>query len=368
MIFECDKNTLSAAFANVSKATGQNTSISALEGVKISVCGNSAELTAYNLSMGIKKKIDVKSDGNAEFLVSPNLFLEIVKRMPDDSITITVDESYNIHFASGYAECDISARSTADYPDIPAFDVKIRFEFAQYILKNMIHQTIFSVSNDTKKPILTGELLDIENGNFRMVALDNFKLAIRNENISDEASEIKIIVPAKSLSEVERLLSEDNDAICAVTVGDKHVCFDISGYEIYSRLLEGEFFNYRNSIPKSFATEVIIRTKTLIESLERCSLIIEDKTKNPIRCRFENGMMKLSCTTSVGKVNDELNADISGNSLEIGVNSRYFLDAVKASECDKIKIRMNTPISPIIISPVQGESFMFLVLPIQLIN
>ena len=365
MRFECEKQSLYEALSNVSRAVGVKTSIEALEGIKIKVCDGILEFTGYDLNLGIKKEIEAQTSDFGEFVVGCGIFNEIVRKMPESLVCVDIDENLNVNIKSGVTEYNISAISAQEYPDIPIIDKADFIKIPQHVLKNMIKQTIFAVSTDTKKPILTGELFDISAGSFNMVAIDNYKLALRNESINAE-SDYKFVVPSKALSEVEKLLDEASKEDCTIYVGKKHIIFEINGYSVISRLLEGEFYNYKVSIPKNFSTEVVIKVKSLVDMLDRCSLLISEKHKAPVRCKFSNGMLTLNCKTSVGKFSDEMEIDLAGNSFEIGFNNKYLLEALRACESDKVKLQMNGPLAPIKIVPAEGESFTFLVLPVQL--
>jgi DNA polymerase-3 subunit beta len=240
-----------------------------------------------------------------------------------------------------------------------------QFTINQNILKSMISQTIFAVSLNDNKPVLTGELFDISDGELYVVAIDGFRLAVRKEKIDYDES-LKFVVPSKALNEISKLLKDDDELLCTVCTNNKHIMFDINGYHLFSRLLEGEFHNYKASISNEFKTEVIVKSREFIECLERCSLLINEKNKSPVKCNFNDGEVAIDCKTSIGKISDELSVDISGDSVLIGFNYKYILDVLKASECDKVKIHMNGGNKPISIVPLQGDSFMFLIMPVVL--
>lgn len=365
MRFDCDKQELCEAIGNVSKAAAAKSTISALEGIKINITDNMMQLTGYDLELGIKTEIPVNSNENGEFVISSKLFNDIIRRMPSDRISIEVDDNLRTNIKGGITEYNIMSLSSEEYPELPEFNNESSFSIPQNILKNMINQTIYAVATNDNKPILTGELFDIEKGSFNLVAIDGYRLAVRNENISCEEN-YNFVVPAKALREISGLLKEDVEEECTISISRKHIIFDISGYNVISRLLEGEYHNYKASIPSSSSTEVIIKTKDFIQSLDRCLLLINDKIKPPVICNFENGEVKIACTTSIGKFNDAFEVDISGPAVNIGFNCRYLLDALKASESDKVKLLMNGGLSPIKIVPMEGASYTFLVLPVRL--
>lgn len=363
----CNKSNLCEAINNVSKAVPAKSAMIALEGIKVNLNESELTLTGYDLEIGIKTTINVRSTDCGEIIINARLFNEIIKKMPTEEISIEIDENNSVTITGGQTQYTISATKSDEYPDVPEVNDCESFDIPQAMLKNMINQTIFAVATNETKPILTGELFDIEDGIINIVAIDGYRLAIRTEKINCQEN-YKFVVPSKTLNEVSKLLKDDEDLICQIHKSKKHIIFDISGYLVISRLLEGEFHNYKGSIPQSSNTEVIIVKKDLISSLERASLLINERIKSPVKCLFENGQVKMSCSTSLGKVNDEVNADIVGPMIEIGFNNKYFLDPLKTIEDDKIKLLMNGSNLPMKITSLSGEGYTFLVLPVRLKN
>lgn len=365
MKFTCDKNELSDAISSVSKAVPQKSTIQALEGIKVKVMNGEVELTAYNLEMGIKTNISADSDSEYEFVASARLFSEFTKKMNGDTITVELDANNVVKLSSNTTECSFSAISADEYPELPVVDAQKSFHIQQSVLKSMINMTSHAVSTNESKPIFTGELFDIENGKFTLVAIDGFRLAIRTEDTGTN-EKYNFVVPKKALQEVSTLIRDDADKECTISVNERHIIFEINNYFVISRLLEGAFHNYKLSIPSSCKTEVFVNKKDFASSLERCSLIVDEKNKAPIRCEISGGMMKISCKTSIGRVNDAIPADIKGESVTIGFNNRLFLDALRAAEGDKVRIRFNGAMKVIEVLPPMGESYIFLIMPIQL--
>lgn len=365
MKFLCKQAELNEALANVSRAVPQKSPISALEGVKIYLNKEMLELTGYDLELGIQTKIEVVSEDVGEFILNSKLFSEIVRKMPSETIEIEVKSDLSTIIRGEKAEYSITALPADEYPSIPDHDTGDNFTISQAMLRNMINQTIFAVAVTDNKPILTGELFDIMDHNFNLAAIDGFRLAVRSERIESD-NHYNFVVKAKALSEVSKLLKDDGEETVTMHVSKKHITFEIGKYMVLSRLLEGEFHNYKGSIPANHNTEIILNTRDLINSLERCMLLINEKTKAPVRCLFRDGIVKISCSTALGKLNDEFVADISGPSVEIGFNCRYLLDALKASESDKVRLLLNGGLSPMKIVPMEGNAYVFLVLPMRL--
>ena len=364
MRFICNKTELSEAISNVSRAVSPKSTIPALEGIKVRLSPGEAELTAYNLEMGIRTTIKAETEDQGEFVVSARLFSEFTRRMDEDTITFSIDDNLVVNISGSATECSFSAMSAAEYPDLPVVDTERKFTVNQAVLKSMISQTSYAASMNESKPVLTGELFDIQDGKFNMVAIDGFRLAIRCENTEDQGN-MQFVVPKKALLEAAALIKDD-EKNCNIFTNDRHIIFEINNVVVISRLLEGAFHNYKASIPKEFRTEVIISRRELSSSLDRCSLILDDKNKSPIRFEAGGGIVKINCKTGIGRINDVISADISGDAVTIGFNNKLMLDALKACEGDKVRLRFNGAMKVIEILPPEGENFIFLVMPIQL--
>ena len=367
MKFICSKEAISEAVTNVSRAVSPKSTIPALEGIKVRVADGSVELTAYNLEMGIRTSIAAETEGSGEFVVSARLFSEFTKRMSGDDITFDVNDDLVINMSCSATECSFSAMSAYEFPDLPKVDAERSFTVKQTLLRSMISQTSYAASVNESKPVLTGELFDIADGTFNLVAIDGFRLAIRSEK-TDCSEAYHFVVPKKTLMELSTLVRDDDEKLCRIFTNDRHIIFELDNIILISRLLEGAFHNYKLSIPENFKTEVIISKRDLTSCMERCSLLIDDKNKSPIRCEVGNGVMKISCKTGIGKINDAISADISGETVTIGFNNRLMLEALKAAEGDKVRIRFNGAMKVIELLPLEGESYIFLVMPIQLKN
>lgn len=367
MKFTCKKEDITAAIYNVSKAVSSKSTITALEGIKLRLENSKLELTGYDLEIGITTYIDCDSSDEGEIILNSRLFSEITRRMPSEIINYEVNENLNLKITGGNAEYQISVISAEEYPALPEIEREDPIKINQSVLKSMINQTVYAVSLNDAKPIMTGELFDIENETMNVVAIDGFRLAIRNEKISYSEKKY-FIVPSKALKEASALLNEDEKSECSVYVNEKHVLFDINGYRIFTRLLEGEFHNYKNSVPIEFKTEVTVKTNDVIQSLERCALLLNEKNKSPVKCKFSSGLIEIECKTGIGRLEDSISADIKGEELSIGFNNKYLFEALRAADTDKVKIYMNGSNKAVKIVPLEGEHFTFIVMPVQIRN
>ena len=231
-------------------------------------------------------------------------------------------------------------------------------------LRDMIRKTIFATAENDVKVVHTGVRFEIGANQIRLVAVDGFRLAMRNEEIDYDGEEKIFVAPKKALNEVVKLTG--GEETIALNVGKRFIVFEIGSYRIVSRLLEGEFLNYRAAISGKVTGTVRVNTRLLIQSIERTSLIITDRTKSPIRCVFDEDMIRISSTTALGTAHDRVPCKSEGEHMEIGFNNRYLLDALRVCDADEVLVKIGSPILPILIVPTEGEDFLFLVLPVRL--
>lgn len=366
MKFNCNRQKLNEAVVNVQKAVSSKSTIPALEGILIKTENNKIKLCGYDLELGITTSIEANIKEQGAIVLNAKLFSDIIRKMPEDNIYIETDEKLIAYIKSGKVDYKIIGISDTEYPELPSVtDINI-IDIEGESLKSMIHQTLYAVSDKDIKPAHKGSLFEIANNTIKIISVDGYRLAIRTEQI-EYKGEKSFIVPGKSLSEVEKLISDDTKNV-RLTVGDRHIIFKIEEYSIITRLINDDFMNYKAAIPKVHSTEVKVSTRKFTNAVERMSLLISDKLKSPIRCKIEEGLIKTSCNTSIGQAYDEFEAEINGADVEIGFDNKYFLDAMRFSETDEVKIQFNGTLSPIVILPSEGESFIFLVLPVRLKN
>ncbi|WP_418778430.1 DNA polymerase III subunit beta [Hominenteromicrobium sp.] len=364
MKFTVEKRLLNEAVTNLQRAVSSKTSIPALEGILIRSEENRLVLTAYDLEIGMQTELPAIISAPGAIILTAKLFAEIVRRSPDEDITIDVDDRNTATITSGVSCFTIIGMDSAEFPELPKITDADTIKMPQELLKSMIRQTLFAVADSTAKPIHQGSLFKIENGNLDVVSVDGYRLALRREAIN-YANNTEFVVPGKTLSEVLKLL-KDSEGEAKICPSRRHILFRIDNYTVISALLEGEFLDYKSALPKDKKTEVTVSTRTMIESVERVSLLITDRLKSPVRCVIGEDTVKLFCTTTMGRATDQISAEISGDQLEIGFNNKYLLDALRAAETDEVRLQLGGPISPMLVLPKEGDAFSFLVLPVRL--
>ena len=362
----CDKSLLSAAIDGVSKAVTLRSSIPVLEGILMKAEGFQLTLTGYDLEMAITTTIEANVRVPGEIVLNAKLLGDMVRRLPSGEVSIVVGDSGNATVRGGVAEFDIAAMLSDEYPPLPNPDAGYAFTIKAGQLRDMVDKTLYAVSQDDKKPAHTGELFVMEPEKLTVVALDGYRLAIVERNFHTE-KDIRVIVPAKTVAEAVKLLGDDEQEV-RVSANRRYVVFAAGGYNIMSRLIEGDFLNYQGVIPQGCRTRVVLETRDFIDTIERASLIITERLKNPLRVTFADGKVTVRCQTTLGKVVDEFDAQVDGDPVEIGFNNRYLLDALRNSRCDKVRLEISGPLNPVKVLPVEGEDFIYLVLPVRFKN
>jgi DNA polymerase-3 subunit beta len=365
MRFVCNRDSLTEAVFNVSRAIPAKSSIPSLEGIQIKARDGSLLLTGYDMEAGITTTIaaDVREEG--DIVLSARLFSEMLRKMEGDEVTVSVGEKYLTLIQSGLTEFTILGTPADEFPELPEVTEGKGVSLPQGTLKSMIEQTLFAVATSDAKPVHTGSLFDMKEGSLTVVSVDGYRMALRKTELSG-GEDISFVVPGKVLGDVSKLLKDEEEEEASLMVGGRHIVFKIGLYSVISRLLEGDFLDYKTSIPPGGDTEVRVSTRALIDSVERASLLISERLRSPLRVRFDEEVIHIFCSTSIGKFTDEVDCRMTGPSVEMGFNNKYLLDALKAAGSDEVLLMVGGALSPIKVLPLQGEDFLFLVLPVRL--
>ncbi len=367
MKFSCEKALLQNAINTASRAVSSKSSIPALEGLLLEARNGYLIVSGYNMQLGIRSRFPANITEEGELVLNARLFGDIIRKMPDDVIVFSADEKYMVHLSCGDASFDILGLSADDYPELPEVDDEYSVTLEQRTLKAMIDETSFAVSLNETRPIHTGVLFEISDKGLTMVAVDGFRLALRREPLEHiDGGAFKFVAPGSALNEVEKICADTEDMV-TVTQGKRHLMFEAGSTQLICRRLEGEFLDYRNAIPTNNPICLEVDNKTMIESLERVSVVISEKLKSPVRCLFSADKVYMSARTGNGDARDICPVRGDGQELEIGFNNRYLMDALRYAPADTVKMHLNTGISPCIITPVDdSDNFIYMVLPVRL--
>ncbi len=359
-----NRTELSNAVTTVQRAVSSKSSTPALEGILIKTKNSAAELCGYDLEIGITTSIPATVVEPGEIVLSARLFAEIVKKMPDEIVTIETDDKLLAYLHSGLTDYQIVGISSYEFPELPSFEALESFELDSGTLRSMIRDTFYAISDNPSKPALMGSLFDAADGYLNIVSIDGFRMSVRREKI-ESTNKFEFVLPKKTLGELLKINSDDESPV-KIVLGKKHAAFTIDGYCVVSRLIEGKYVPYKDTIPNGCDTTLTIETKQMISSMERMSLLTSDKMQQPVHFLIADEGIKMFCTTAVGKANDFIETRFEGSELEIGFNNRYMLDAVKNVDADELLFEFNGPNRPLKILPVKGDSFLMLVVPMRI--
>ena len=365
MKFSCEKYLLQNACATAARAAASKSPIQALEGLLLEA-GADVKVTGYDLKEGIYTSFAADVAQSGSLVVNSRLFGEIIRKLPDGIVTVATD-GLNINVKCGKSDFNIMGLSPDDYPEMPVVDEENQIALPEKILRSMINQTIFAVADNDVRPIYTGTLFEVNGEELTLVSIDGYRLAKRSEKLdSAHMQNCSFVVPGSALSDIERIC-EDSDELVSISVGQKHISFSIGETVVISRRLEGEFLNYKKSIPESFRHVLKVERGELMAVIDRVSLIISEKNSSPVHLILNEGNIECSCVTPIGKAEDVCLCEGSGEGLEIGFNDRYLMDALKAAGKEELLLCLNTASSPCILKAADGsENFTYMILPVRL--
>ena len=365
MIFSVERQMLLDAVSRLQRVVGAKTSMPVLEGILISAEQGKVTLISYNLEMGMKKEIYAKCDEAGDVVINARLLSDILRRMNGPQVEISSDNRLNCHIKCGEATFDIMGMAAEDFPEMPTVGNAGTVIVDGNVLSEMVRGTFFATAqNEGAKPVLTGINVSVEDGVIQFVAIDGYRLAIRKHKV-DISDDFSFIISGKAIGEAVKLIDEETEKV-EINVGERLISFSINGYEFISRLFEGDFVNYQKTIPLEHKQRVVVNTRELINTIERVSLLISESFSTPVRCYFNELNVVFTCATSMGRATETFNTRVEGDSFEIGLNSRYLLEALKAAETEQVQILFNGPNAGVLIEPLEGEDFKYMIMPMRL--
>jgi len=359
-----EQRELSKGINTVQKGISSKTTLPILNGILMEAKEGQLKLTGTDLEIGIETSIECNVFEEGSIVITSKIFGDIIRKLPDMPVDIKVDENNSIHINCGNSKFNILGQPSIEYPQLPQIDDKNFFNIPKDLLKSMIKQTVFATAQDETRPILTGALLEINSNNATLVALDGYRLAVRNVSINSN-EDIKAVIPSKTLNEVSKIL-DDDDSDVNIMCTSSHVIFNLGKTVITSRLLEGQFLNYKDIIRNEYKSRVKVKTKDIQESIERASLLAREGKNNLIKFEISDDKLVITSNSEIGNVYEEIPIELEGNDLKIAFNSKYMLDGIRVIDSEEIVMNLVSNINPCIINPVDDNSYTYLILPVRL--
>ncbi len=360
----CSKENLLEGINIVQKAVSSKTTFPILEGILFEA-DDKIKLTGNDLEIGIECYVEADVKDTGKVVLNSRMFGDIVRRLPDSEILIEIKENNVVSIECDNSLFEIRGMSSEGFPALPSIEKENGIKISQKVIKEMIKQTIFAVSLDENRPILTGSLFEYRSGRLTIVSIDGYRLALRTLQPDSQVQDCSMVIPGKTLSEISKIIQPVDDEL-TIYATHNQILFDMGNCILVSRLLEGEYLNYAGILPKEHETKVTVDTKELLACFERASLIIiNDERRYPVNLDVSDDMIVITCNTEVGNVREEIRVDMEGKKLDISFNPKYFIDALRAIENETVDIYFTTNIGPCTIRPIQGDDFAYLVLPIR---
>ena len=363
----CDGLDLSDAVIKVSKAISNKTTNPILEGIKLVASEDTLTLSATDLDLSIEKKIkaDVKIEG--ETVIPGKFFSEFIKKLSNEKIELELNEKNQLKIKYIDSESYIQCFVTDEYPSFNNISSVQGFSLTHNNLKNLINKSIFSVAVDDSRPILKGALLEINSEFVKAIALDGYRLAMVKEPVLNSSIDGSVIVPARSLAEIAKLL-DDSDEQVSIYIDNKYLMLDLGDTKVITRTLEGDFLNYKQIIATDFSTEVVINKSQIADALERASLLSKVGQNNLVKFDIKENNILLTSNSEIGNIKENINISMKGKDIFIAFNARYFMEAFRTTSDEFIKIKFNSASNPCVVVPASdSEEYLYLILPVRII-
>ena len=369
MKFICEKDKILKGINSVINGVASKTTMPVLEGILIQTNDNELKLTTYDLEIGIEYILEANVEEQGNTVVNAIMFSEIIRKLPNKNIKIAINENNLLEIECEGSLYKLATMNPDEFPELPRINIDNSIEIEQTVLKNMIRKTIFAVSQEENRPIFTGCLFEVINGKLNVVAVDGYRLAIKSSIINEKGNDFSSVIPGKTLNEVNKIISDSFEPI-KIGISKNQALFEMENCKIVTRLLDGEFLKYSNTIPASWETRIRVNKSNIQECFERIILIsassIEKEKKYPVKIDIEIGKVTISCANQTGDAKEEIYVETEGKELEIGFNPRFFLDALKAIDDEEVYIEFGTNRSPCIIKPVEDGDYIYMILPIKM--
>lgn len=360
----CTKSNLLSGVQIVSKAVPSKTTMSILECILVDTRNGEIKLTANDMELGIETVIDGDIVDKGMIALDAKIFLEIVRKLPDNDITIETNDSYKTTITCEKAKFNIIGKSGEDFSFLPEIERNDSVIISQFTLKEIIRQTIFSIADNDNNKLMTGELFEINNDTLKIVSLDGHRISIRKVVMKNSYADKKVVVPGKTLSEISKILSGDMDKDVNIYFTDKHVLFEFDRTIVVSRLIEGEYFRIDQMLSTDYETKVRINKKEFLDCIDRATLLVKEGDKKPVIISISDGSMELKMNSTVGSMDEEIDISKEGKDIMIGFNPKFLIDSLRVIEDEEVDLYMVNPKAPCFIRNGE-ETYIYVILPVN---
>lgn len=364
MKITCSKTELLKGVNIVSKAVPTRTTMAILECILIDASAGEIKLTANDMEIGIETIIEGTIEERGIIALDAKIFSEIVRKLPDNEVTIVTDASFKTVITCEKAKFNIIGKSGEDFSYIPVIPRNEPVVLSQFTLKEVIRQTIFSIADNENNKLMTGELFEIHENRLKVVSLDGHRISIRNIELKESYDDKKVVVPGKTLMEISKIIPGSTEDNVNIFITDNHIIFEFERTTVVSRLIEGEYFKIDQMLSSDYETKIVINKRELLDCIDRATLLVKEGDKKPIIMDVTEGNMELKINSFVGSMNEDIEIAKEGRDILIGFNPKFFIDALRVIDEEEITLYMVNPKAPCFIRD-EEEKFIYLILPVN---
>ena len=360
----CSKSNLISGLQIVSKAVPSKTTMSILECILVDATEGIIKFIANDMELGIQTVVEGNIIERGFIAIDAKIFVDIVRKLPDNAVTIESDSSNKVIISCEKAKFNLIGRKGDDFTYLPSIEKVDGVSVSQFTLRNIIQQTIFSISENDANKMMAGELFEVDGDILKLVSLDGHRISIRKVKLSEEYSYKKVIVPGKALSEISKILGDSTEKIVHIYFTDKHILFEFDNTVVVSRLIEGEYFSIDQMLSSDYETKMSINRKELLDCIDRATLLVKEGDKKPVIISITDTNMELKIKSTIGSMDEVIDIDKQGKDLMIGFNPKFLIDALRAIEDEVVDIYLVNPKAPCFIRDKES-TYTYLVLPVN---
>ena len=376
MKFNILRDRLLDGLNDVMKAVSSKTTIPILTGIKIDVTNEGVSLTGSDADITIQTFIPVEENGQqiinitetGSIVLQARMFNEIIRKLPTNEVEIEITKNFATTIRSGKSEFNLIGLDSTEYPQLPEVAADKQFSIPADLLKSIIRETGFAVATSESRPVLTGVNWKVEANELICVATDSHRLARRKVNLENLPTDVtSVVIPGKSLSELSKILDDTNNPV-QIVLTNQQVLFKTDDVLFFSRLLEGNYPDTSRLIPDDFKTSITINGKSLLQAIDRASLLAREDRNNVVRFEtLENQTIEVSSNSpEIGKVEEQIQVEnLEGETLKISFSAKYMMEALKAIDSQDVVIEFTGAMRPFILRSALDDAILQLILPVR---
>lgn len=364
MKITCQKSDLLSSVNIALRAVPAKSTMPILECIAIDVTDSFIKFTTNDMELGIETIVKGTVQETGSIAINAKILSDIIRKLPDSEICIETDAKYMVTITCGKSKFSIPAKVSDEFPSLPVIEKREAMILSQYTLKDLIRQTVFSISDSENNKIMTGELFEIENNSLRVVSLDGHRISVRRVALKDSFKNTKVIVPGKTLIEISKILSGEISDEVRIYFTDRHIIFEFDDTMVLSRLIEGEYYKINQMLSGDYDTKITINKKEFLDSIDRATLLVKESEKKPLIINIEEGKMELEMTSNIGSMDESIDIIKEGSDILIGFNPKFLMDALRVIDDEEVTVYMTNPKAPCFIKDKE-ESYIYLILPVN---